>query len=51
MWIECFKGDERIEGTDADALVEAMLRHVRARHEVSLPDEEIRLSTGTWPAG
>ncbi|MCM3695496.1 GNAT family N-acetyltransferase [Microbacterium oleivorans] len=43
MWIECFEGDERVEGADADALVEAMFGHIRAAHDVELPDDEIRL--------
>ncbi len=43
MWIECFKGDERVEGSDADALVERMLAHIRSTHDVSYDDDEIRL--------
>ena len=43
MWIECFKGDERVEGADADALIEAVFGHIRAAHDVELPDGEIRL--------
>ncbi|TDN87739.1 GNAT family N-acetyltransferase [Microbacterium sp. BK668] len=43
MWIECFQSDERFEGTDADALVDEFVAHVRAAHDVPYPDDELAL--------
>lgn len=43
MWIECFENDGRFEGDDREPLVEKLLTHVRAAHDVPYPDEELRL--------
>jgi GNAT superfamily N-acetyltransferase len=43
MWVECFEKDARFEGESSDILVEELLAHVRADHDVPYPDDEIRL--------
>jgi GNAT superfamily N-acetyltransferase len=43
VWIECFEKDERFDGDDVEALIEQLLAHVRATHDVPYPDAELRL--------
>lgn len=43
MWIECFEKDARFDGAEVDVLVEQLLAHVRAAHDVPYPDYELRL--------
>ena len=43
MWVECFEKDARFDGAETESLVEQLLAHVRANHDVPYPDEEIRL--------
>ena len=43
MWIECFEKDARFDGDEIESLVEQLVAHVRAMHEVPYPDEELRL--------
>ena len=42
MFIECFAGDARLEGDDADAIVEAFLRHAAEDHDWSYPEKALR---------
>ncbi|MFG6502270.1 GNAT family N-acetyltransferase [Microbacterium sp. P05] len=44
MWVECFENDARFDGADVEVLVEQLLSHVRASHNVSYSDDEVR----TW---
>ncbi|MDY0908771.1 GNAT family N-acetyltransferase [Microbacterium sp. CFBP9034] len=44
MWIECFDKDARFEGDEMESLVEQLVDHVRATHDVPYPDDEIRLA-------
>ena len=43
MWVECFEKDARFDGDTAEPLIDELLAHVRATHDVPYPDDEIRL--------
>lgn len=43
MWVECFTGDARFDGEEIEELATRFLAHVREAHEVSYPDDELRL--------
>jgi GNAT superfamily N-acetyltransferase len=42
MWMECFAGDARIEGDDAEQIVERFVDHARDSHDWPYPEEAIR---------
>jgi GNAT superfamily N-acetyltransferase len=42
MWIECFAGDVRIEGDDADAIEELFVRHAADAHDWPYPEKALR---------
>ena len=43
MWIECFEKDARFDGADIESLVEQLIEHVHATHDVPELDEEPRM--------
>jgi len=42
MWMECFAGDARIEGEDADTVADRFLAHARESHDWSFEEEALR---------
>lgn len=42
MWMECFAGDARIEGDDAEAIADRFVAHARESHDWPYPEEAIR---------
>lgn len=42
MWMECFTGDARIEGEDADAVADRFVAHAEQSHDWPYPEEALR---------
>ncbi|HXV70401.1 MAG TPA: GNAT family N-acetyltransferase [Acidimicrobiia bacterium] len=42
MWMECFAGDARIEGGDADAVADLFVAHANESHDWSLEEKSLR---------
>lgn len=42
MWMECFAGDARIEGDDADNVADRFVAHARESHDWPYPEEALR---------
>jgi len=42
MWMECFAGDARIEGDDAETIADRFVAHAKESHDWPYPEEAIR---------
>jgi GNAT superfamily N-acetyltransferase len=42
MWMECFAGDARIEGSDAETIADRFVTHASESHDWPYPEEAIR---------
>ena len=42
MWMECFAGDARIEGNDAETITDRFVAHAGESHDWQYPEEAIR---------
>jgi GNAT superfamily N-acetyltransferase len=42
MWMECFAGDARIEGNDAETIADRFVAHARQSHDWPYPEKAIR---------
>ena len=42
MWMECFAGDMRIEGDDAETIADRFVAHASKSHDWLYPEEAIR---------
>lgn len=42
MWMECFAGDARIEGDDAETIADLFVAHARESHDWTYPEEALR---------
>ena len=43
MWVECFEKDARFDGAEIESIVEELVTHVQATHDVPYPEAEVRL--------